>query len=119
MQNWVRARQDELLHDRVDAVLQAIAAWEPHTQAECDLQATEYGYFAQNQHRMQYGSFRAKGYHISSGVMEAGCKHVVASRLDQAGMHWRPETAEAVVTLRAALLSTEPPDLRPYLVMAA
>jgi hypothetical protein len=116
---WVRARQDELLHDRVEAVLAAIAAWEPRTQADCDLQATEYGYFQQNQHRMQYGTFRAKGYHISSGVMEAGCKHVVASRLDQAGMHWRQETAEAVVTLRAALLSTEPPDLRPYLVMAA
>ena len=119
MHAWVRARQEELLHDRVDAVLQAIAAWAPRTQTECDLQATEYGYFQQNEHRMQYGTFRAKGYHISSGVMEAGCKHVVASRLDQAGMHWRPETAEAVVTLRAALLSTEPPDLRPYLVMAA
>jgi hypothetical protein len=119
MHAWVRARQDELLHDRVAAVLQAIAAWAPRTQADCDLQATEYGYFQQNQQRMQYGTFRAKGYHISSGVMEAGCKHVVASRLDQAGMHWRPETAEAVVTLRAALLSTEPPDLRPYLVMAA
>jgi hypothetical protein len=118
MHAWVRARQDELLHDRVEAVLQAIAAWEPRTQGEGDLQATEYGYFQQNQHRMQYGSFRAKGYHISSGVMEAGCKHVVASRLDQAGMHWRQESAEAVVTLRAALLSTEPPDLRPYLVMA-
>lgn len=119
LHTWVRARQDDLLHDRVAAVLQAIAAWEPRTQADCDLQATEYGYFQQNQHRMQYGRFRAKGYHISSGVMEAGCKHVVASRLDQAGMHWRQETAEAVVTLRAALLSTEPPDLRPYLVMAA
>jgi phage baseplate assembly protein W len=119
MHAWVRARQEELLHDRGEAVLAAIAAWEPRTQAECALQATEYGYFQQNQQRMQYGTFRAKGYHISSGVMEAGCKHVVASRLDQAGMHWRPETAEAVVTLRAALLSSEPPDLRPYLVMAA
>jgi hypothetical protein len=116
---WVRARQEELLHDRGAAVLQAIAAWEPHTQADCDRQATEYGYFQQNAHRMRYGTFRAKGYHISSGVMEAGCKHVVASRLDQAGMHWRQATAEAVVTLRAALLSTEPPDLRPYLVMTA
>jgi hypothetical protein len=119
MQAWVRARQEDLLHDRGEAVLQAIAAWEPRTQADCDLQAMEYRYFQQNQLRMQYGTFRAKGYHISSGVMEAGCKHVVASRLDQAGMHWRPETAEAVVTLRAALLSTEPPDLRPYLVMTA
>jgi hypothetical protein len=68
---------------------------------------------------MLYGSFRAKGYHIKSGVMEAGCKHVVASRLDQAGMHWRQEVADAVVTLRAALRSSEPPDLRPYLAITA
>jgi hypothetical protein len=116
---WVHARQAELLTDDVAAVLRAIAAWAPRTPADCDLQTTEYGYFERNQHRMQYGSFRAKGYHIGSGVMEAGCKQVVASRLDQAGMHWRPEVADAVVTLRAALLSTQPPDLRPYLAMAA
>lgn len=116
---WVHDRQAELLTDDVAAVLRAIAAWEPRTQADCDLQATEYGYFERNQHRMQYGSFRAKGYHIGSGVMEAGCKQVVASRLDQAGMHWRPAVADAVVTLRAALRSTQPPDLRPYLAMTA
>jgi len=51
--------------------------------------------------------------------MEAGCKQVVASRRDQAEMHGRPEVADAVVTLRAALLSSEPPDLRPHLAMAA
>ncbi len=118
-QAWVHARQAELLHDQLPQVLQAVAAWEPRTQDECDLQASEYGYFQRNQHRMQYGTFRAKGYQIGSGVMEAGCKHVVASRLKQAGMHWRPEVANAVVTLRAALLSTEPPDLHPYLAMAA
>lgn len=116
---WVHARQAELLTDQVEAVLQAIAAWEPRLKADCDLQATEYGYFERNQHRMQYGTFRAKGYQIGSGVMEAGCKQVVASRLKQAGMHWRPEVADAVVTLRAALLSTQPPDLRPYLAMGA
>src|SRR4029078_12175344 len=99
-------RQEELLHDQVEAVLHAIAAWEPRTQADCDLQATEYSYFRQHQTRMQDGYFRARGYHISSGVMEAGCKHVVASRLDQAGMHWRQAQAEAVAALFGSLIST-------------
>ena len=33
------------------------------------------GYFVRNIKRMQYGTFRAKGYSIGSGVVEAGCKN--------------------------------------------
>ena len=79
----------------------------------------EFGYFRSNRERMRYGTFRKKGYHIGSGVVEAACKHVVAQRLDQTGMHWREETAEAVVRLRAALRSTYPPDLSRLCAMAA
>ena len=52
-----------------------------------------------NAERMRYGTFRRHGYHIATGVMEAACKRVVHQRLDQAGMHWRQETAEAFVAL--------------------
>ena len=38
---WVHARQKELLADQMAAVLEAIAAWEPHRQDDCDLQARE------------------------------------------------------------------------------
>jgi hypothetical protein len=111
---WVTARKEELLDDQVDAVLAAIAAL-PALNAEA-VKAREgtWGYFQNNAERMRYGTFRKRGYQIASGVMEAGCKQVVHQRLDQAGMHWRPETAEAIVTLRAALLSAHPPDLRRY-----
>jgi hypothetical protein len=34
-------------------------------------------------------------------------------------MHWCPATAEAIVCLRTALLSSDPPDLRSYCAMAA
>jgi hypothetical protein len=63
---------------------------------------------------MRYGTYLAKGYQIASGVMEARCKRVVGQRLDQAGMHWKQAAAEAIVTLRAATLSSCPVDLRPY-----
>jgi hypothetical protein len=111
---WVAARQQELQHDQARAVLRAIAAWKPRSREGKQLRHREFRYFRQNAPRLRYGTFRQRGYHIGSGVMEATCKHVVGQRLDQAGMHWRPEVAEAIVTLRAALLSTQPPDLRPY-----
>jgi hypothetical protein len=116
---WVHARQQELKEDGLDAVLAAIDAWEPGTEAARELQATERQYFASNRERMRYGSFLQRGYHIGSGVIEAACRHVVGGRLDQAGMHWSAAAGEAILALRGALRSTHPPTLRPYLAMPA
>ena len=38
-------------------------------------------YFATNAHRMRYPEFREKGLFVGSGVVEAGCKSVIGSRL--------------------------------------
>lgn len=116
---WVRQRKEELFADRMEAVLTAIDAWEARNREATALQAREHEYFERNAERMRYGSFRQKGYQIASGVIESACKHVVASRVDQAGMHWRQETAEAIVCLRAAIRSQPTVDLRPYCSLAA
>lgn len=111
---WVEARKEELLRDDVVAVCRAVAGLACRTKEQQTLQEREMGYFRSNAQRMRYGTFRERGYQIASGVMEASCKQVVHQRLDQVGMHWRQETAEAFVALRAAVLSSTPPDLRPY-----
>ena len=112
--DWQVARQEELKTNRMPQVLAAIASWQPRTKQGRKLRRTTYEYFLSNAERMRYQTYLQRGYHIGSGVVEATCKRVVAQRLDQAGMHWRQETAEAIVTLRAALLSSYPPDLRPF-----
>jgi hypothetical protein len=114
---WVAARQAELKADDVRGVLRAIAAWKPKSREHYHLRRTQFRYFRHNAERMRYGTFRKKGYHIGSGVVEAGCRQVVCQRLDEAGMHWCEPNAEALVTLRAAFLSTQTPDLRPYCAM--
>jgi hypothetical protein len=111
---WVQARQDELFRDDVAVVVREIQAWPDLPPAQTEVQAREAQYFARNAERLRYGTFRKHGYQIASGVMEASCKRVVHQRLDEAGMHWTLPTAEAVVALRAALLSASPPDLRPF-----
>ena len=58
------------------------------------------GYFERNVKRMQYGSFRAKGYFIGSGVVEAGCKTVMGARCKQSGMFWSESGAENILALR-------------------
>jgi hypothetical protein len=114
----VAARQEELRHDQAAAVCTAIGALMPRTDEQQKIQARERGYFTTNAERMRYRTFRQRGYQIATGVMEAACNQVDHQRLDQVGMHWRQETAEAFVALRAAVLSATPPDLRPYCRMA-
>jgi hypothetical protein len=60
------------------------------------------GYFVRNRRRMQYATTRARGLPIASGVVEAACKTVVASRMRRAGMRWSMAGGQALLTLRAA-----------------
>ncbi len=115
---WQKAGQAYLKANQVHRVVAAIKAWQPSNAADQEIQRIEAAYFADNAERMRYQTYLEQGYHIGSGVVEAACKHVVAQRLDQAGMHWRQATAEAIVALRAAQLSTLPTDLRPHLRIA-
>jgi transposase len=118
-QEWQTARQEDLKNNRLDVVLADIKAWRPSNTQKQQLRRTAYSYFYNNSERMQYKTFLEQGYHIGSGVVEATCKHLIAQRMDQAGMHWRPETAEAIAALRATQCSSTPADLRPYCRMAA
>ncbi len=62
------------------------------------------GYFENNQTRMLYGTFRAQGYFIGSGVVEAGCKTVIGQRVKQSGMLWSVNGAENVLSVRCAVM---------------
>jgi len=111
---WHEACCEDLLQDRLANVLKEIKEWQPRSEVKRALRRTEYGYFVSNTDRMRYKSFRERGYHIGSGVVEAGCKQMATQRMKLAGMHWRAASAEAVLTLRASQLSTQVTDLRPY-----
>lgn len=58
------------------------------------------GYFEGNVERMQYGTFRAAGYFIGSGVVEAGCKTIIGGRCKQSGMFWSEPGARNILALR-------------------
>jgi hypothetical protein len=60
----------------------------------------ELGYFVGNVARMQYGTFRKRGYFIGSGVIEAGCKTVIGARCKQSGMFWSVAGAKKILALR-------------------
>ena len=57
-------------------------------------------YFVNNVPRMQYGTFRAQGLFIGSGVIEAGCKTLIGSRCKRSGMFWSVPGAENILAFR-------------------
>ena len=66
---------------------------------------TEADYFERNAQRMQYPKFRKQHLFIGSGVIEAGCKTVIGSRLKQSGMFWTLRGANAIIALRCCHLN--------------
>ena len=62
-------------------------------------------YFERNAERMRYPSFRSQGLFVGSGVVEAGCRTVIGSRLKRSGMFWTVRGANAVTALRCCRLS--------------
>lgn len=62
-------------------------------------------YFENQVHRMDYPRYRAKGWPIGSGPVEAACKQVVNQRLKGTGMRWGEPGADAVCHLRALFRS--------------
>ncbi len=95
LSSWAR----RLLKDQV-AKLIAEARQECTGKANAQAVEEELGYFVNNVARMQYGTFRRRGFFIGSGVIEAGCKTVIGSRCKQAGMFWGEPGAENVLALR-------------------
>ena len=64
-------------------------------------------YFAQRCQHMKYDEYLAAGYPIGSGVVEGACRHLVKDRMEQSGMRWRIEGAQAILSLRAIYLNDD------------
>lgn len=103
-QHYRRWRK-RLLKDKIDQIIAEAKAALPKKGTAREWARKEIAYFQRNRARMTYQTFRAAGYFIGSGVVEAGCKTVVGQRLKQSGMLWSCKGARHLLTVRCALLS--------------
>ena len=100
-EQWAKQRRDELDEGKIDAILTALRV---HAETNDEVRKC-LDRIARNQKRMRYPEFRAQGLCVSSGVVEAGCKVVIGTRLKRAGMHWTLAGADAITALRCCKLS--------------
>ena len=100
-QHWARRRHAELHTGRFPDLLRAVRR---HADT-CDQARKCFQYLHRNRHRLRYPQFESQNLCTSTGVVEAGCKVVVATRLKRAGMHWTVRGSNAIIALRCSRLS--------------
>jgi hypothetical protein len=111
---WRATMKQELLTFGPRKLLEALREWQPEGEAAQEVQRVQLAYFERQQERMRYPEYLRRGYPIGSGAVEGACKHVVADRFGRSGMRWKPETADPVMRVRAALLTQPGLDLRRF-----
>jgi hypothetical protein len=103
---WMKVHQKRLLDkgkiEKLVSELHSIATTNPQLVEKI---RTEADYFERNAERMRYPKFRRQHLFVGSGVIEAGCKTVVGSRLKQSGMFWTVRGANAILALRCSHLN--------------
>ena len=104
---WMSQRQKQLDGGRIGPLVRQLRSLSrAHPQAIEEVRR-EADYFAANAPRMRYPAFRRQHLFVGSGVVEAGCKTLVGSRLKRSGMFWGVRGANAIIALRCNRLSGE------------
>ena len=103
---WMKVHQKRLLDkgkiERLVAAIRFIRSANPDLAEKIRIEAD---YFERNAERMRYPKFRCQHLFVGSGVIEAGCKTVIASRLKRSGMFWTIAGANAIIALRCCHLN--------------
>jgi len=111
-ERWLMRKLDWLENGKIEKLataLRKLADTEQNSELAKAI-CIEAEYFDGNRDRMRYPEFRAKSLFVGSGVIEAGCKTVIGSRLKQSGMFWTVRGANAIIALRCCLLNGELED---------
>lgn len=103
---WIRVHQKRLLDKgKIEKLVAAIASLHSSNPEVAEKIRLEADYFNRNKERMRYPQFRAQHLFVGSGVIEAGCKAVIGSRLKRSGMFWTVRGANAILALRCCHLN--------------
>ena len=115
---WVSGQKAFLMEGRLSAIVRNIRQLYPGGNALPDPVRKATHYLFHNLRRMRYRLFREAGYPIGSGTVESACQLVVQQLLKQSGMRWCRHGAQAMLALRAMLLSQPSQQSLPQLGLA-
>jgi hypothetical protein len=103
---WMRIHQKRLLDKgKIAKLVTALRSIKCSNIEVVQKIRSEADYFEKNAERMRYPKFRREHLFVGSGVIEAGCKTVIGSRLKRSGMFWTIRGANAILALRCCHLN--------------
>jgi hypothetical protein len=103
---WMKVHQKRLLDQgKIEKLVGVLRSIDTSNPPMAEKIRTEADYFERNAERMRYPRFRRQHLFVGSGVIEAGCKTVIGSRLKQSGMFWTVRGANAILALRCSHLN--------------
>ena len=100
---WVEPLQQLLYEGKVEELLHRLGElqWHgPGSKAKRAVRQKAVNYLQKRQALMRYGEWREKDLVLASGVVEGAARYVIGERLDNSGMRWIVERAEAILLLR-------------------
>jgi hypothetical protein len=105
-QAWMRVHQKRWLDQgKIEKLVESLRSVKTRDAAVAEKIRIEIEYFERNAARMRYPKFRQQHLFVGSGVIEAGCKTVIGSRLKRSGMFWTVRGANAILALRCCHLN--------------
>jgi hypothetical protein len=102
---WILRHQPKLDGGQIEKLVGYLRSLQTASPELTEILHKTAGYFERNAERMRYPEFRRQHLFVGSGVIEAGCKTVIGSRLKQSGMFWTVRGANAIIALRCCRLS--------------
>src|SRR5205085_11306907 len=102
---WILRHQPKLDEGKIEKLVHYLRSLETVSPELTETLRTAAAYFERNAERMRYPEFRRQHLFVGSGVIEAGCKTVIGSRLKQSGMFWTVRGANSIIGLRCSHLN--------------
>lgn len=107
-EDWIGTWNHRLKHEGGQAVLKELRSLPPDGRESVrKVHAEVVGYFENHVDRMDYPTYRSKGWAIGSGPIESACKTVIGKRMKNGGMRWGEDGADEMCHLRALFSSGE------------
>jgi hypothetical protein len=100
---WVEPLAELLYQGKVKELLgrlEGLRLVGPGSKQKRKVRDAALNYLRRREGLMNYGQWREQDLVLASGVVEGAARYVVGERLDQSGMRWIVERAEAVLLLR-------------------
>jgi hypothetical protein len=100
---WVEPLAELLYQGKVEELLEQLRGIDfrgSGSKAKRQTHGKTIKYLQKRQGLMKYGEWRERDLVLASGVVEGAARYVIGERLDNSGMRWIVERAEAVLLLR-------------------